>query len=664
MVGKVTSEGDRAMRSNIAREQFQLDGSGIKIGVISNSYNAQAGAAVDVANGELPGRRNPNGYKKPVRVLQDNLSFRTDEGRAMLQIVHDVAPGAELLFHSADSTEVSLANAVRSLVEAGADIIVDDLGTSNTLIFQDGAVAQAIEAATAQGVTYFSAAGNDGNRSYESAFRAGTTFTYRGNTYEAHNFDSGSGVDLFQDIQLPAASANDLLYGSQPEINLILGWDQPSGQVSNDLEFFLVGTPQLPDAGGNLIAETFIASPAAEIPLRQLEYSTTQQQTVYLMIARRVNSTSPVPGLIKWVSYFAIDDGVKYQYVNDSSSATGGSTIIGHPNSKGAIAVGAASFSTTPAYGGTTPQLEPFSSFGGTQILFDKQGNRLAAAEIRQKPEIVAPDRVSTAVTSSNLVLDFSSFPGTSAAAPHAAAVAALMLQRAGGRRSRTPAQLLTALQTTAIPMAAPGNFSSGAGFVQADGAVLDSFLVKQEGTEGNDRLRGTAVSENLYGFAGNDTLTGAAGYDALFGGTGRDRLSGGAANDYLVGDLGDDRLLGGKGNDTLVGRQGKDRLQGEVGDDRLVGGEGSDILSGGKGKNRLVGERGKDLFQLDRQGTALIQDFRDREDKLGLDRRLNFSNLEITQRGRNALVQFRGSTLAELQRLNANTITGADFVI
>ena len=644
MVSRITSEGDRAVRSNTAREQFHLDGSGIKIGVISDSYNAQAGAAADVVSGDLPGLRNPDGYKKPVRVLQDNLGFRTDEGRAMLQIIHDVAPGAELLFHSAGSSEASLAEAVRSLVKAGADIIVDDLGTSDPVLFQDGAAVQAVDEATNQGVIYFSAAGNDSDRSYQSAFRSGTTFTYRGNTYEAHNFDPSGGVDLFQDIKLPAATAGEILYDSLPGIDLVLGWDQPIGQVTNDLEFFLLTSPQLPGAGGQLVSGASISAPSAEIPTRELVYSTVKPQTVYLMIARRVNPASPPPGLIKWVSYFALDNGVTYQYVNDTPSATGGSTIVGHPNAKGAIAVGAASFATAPAFKGKALQLEPFSSIGGTPILFDAQGNRLATPEIRQKPEITAPDRVSTTVNSTNLSLDFSSFAGTSASAPHAAAVAALMLQRAGGHRSLTSAQVLAALQSTAIPIAASGNFSSGAGFIQADRAVLNSFLSKKTGSPGNDYLQGTAVSENLDGGAGDNVLIGAGGLDALFGGVGRDRLYGGAGNDYLVGDWGNDLLLGGKGNDTLDG------------------GQGNDTLEGGSGKNQLVGDRGRDVFAIDARGLARIQDFRNGEDKLGVVKKLKFSSLSVLQRGQSAIVQFHGETLAALLHTKATTITSADF--
>ncbi|HEY9641647.1 MAG TPA: S8 family serine peptidase [Coleofasciculaceae cyanobacterium] len=662
MVGRITTEGDRAMRSNVARQLFHLDGRGIKIGVISDSYNAQNSAAEDVISGDLPGRRNPDGYTQPVRVLQDSLSLRTDEGRAMLQIIHDVAPGAELLFHSTGSTEADFAAAVRSLVQAGADIIVDDIGFPSTPLFQDGVTAQAVDEAARQGVIYFSSAGNDGNRSYQSQFRPSTTFTYRGNLYEAHDFDPGSGVDLFQDIQIPQATPNEIRFDAIPGIDLILGWDQAMGHVANDLEMFLVTSPQLPNTG-NVVGESAVSEPRANAPLQEIAYSTSSAQTVYLVIARRVNATSPTPGLIQWSSFAnGGDDAVKYQYVNDSPAAAGGSTITGHANAKGAIAIGAAAYTTTPAFGGTVPVIEKFSSVGGTPILFDSQGNRLSTPEVRQKPELVGPDRVSTAVSNANQYLDFSSFGGTSASAPHVAAVAALMLQRAGGRKSLTSAQILAALQQTAIPMGAAGNFTSGAGFVQADAAVLQSFTSKLEGSQQNDRLQGTDESENMDGLSGNDILNGAGGFDALFGGAGNDLLRGGNGNDYLVGGVGNDTLLGGNGNDRLEGQRGHDVLSGAAGNDGLNGGDGNDQLQGGKGKNLLIGGKGRDRFELDRQGFATIQDFRKGQDRLNLPRAIRFSDLNFVQRGRNTLIQFQGDNLAALDRFRASALTIHDF--
>ena len=97
--GQVTTQGDTTMRSYNVRSRFGLDGSGVKIGVISDSYNSNLEAQNDVDQGDLPGIKSngqPNENPDPVQVLADTKG--NDEGRAMLQIVHDIAPKSKLAF--------------------------------------------------------------------------------------------------------------------------------------------------------------------------------------------------------------------------------------------------------------------------------------------------------------------------------------------------------------------------------------------------------------------------------------------------------------------------------------------------------------------------------------------------------------------------------------
>ncbi len=77
-------------------------------------------------------------------------------------------PAPQLAFHSAANSEADFAAGITQLQKLGANIIVDDVGYPDEPFFQDGVVAQAINAAAAQGVAYFSAAGNDGRNSYET----------------------------------------------------------------------------------------------------------------------------------------------------------------------------------------------------------------------------------------------------------------------------------------------------------------------------------------------------------------------------------------------------------------------------------------------------------------------------------------------------------------
>jgi hypothetical protein len=80
---------------------------------------------------------------------------------------------------------------------------------------------------------------------------------------------------------------------------------------------------------------------------------------------------------------------------------------------------------------------------------------------VRQKPDITAADGVLTSVDG------FDPFFGTSAAAPHAAAIAGLVLS---GNPGIDPAEVREALTTTAIDLAAPGvDGRSGHGVILAD---------------------------------------------------------------------------------------------------------------------------------------------------------------------------------------------------
>ena len=180
-----------------ARGYPTLTGAGVTVGVLSDSFNcyavyAQPGSGVpvsgnrvtrptalppttptDVSTRRSAVRRERAGGALHIHALgarrlhwttarRIRLPF-TDEGRAMLQIVHAVAPGASLAFYTGDDSEADFANGIGALAGAGAKVIADDLGYFDEPFFQDGIVAQAIDTVEAQGVAYFSAAGNDAN---------------------------------------------------------------------------------------------------------------------------------------------------------------------------------------------------------------------------------------------------------------------------------------------------------------------------------------------------------------------------------------------------------------------------------------------------------------------------------------------------------------------
>ena len=151
------------MRADFARSTFGLTGTGVIVGVLSNSFNCLGGGAADMANGDL----------SPVTVIQEisSCTGANDEGRAMLQIVHDVAPGTSLSFATAFGGQASFATNILALAQAGAKVIVDDVTYFAEPFFQDGIIAQAVDSVVAGGVAYFSAAGNHARQSHQSIFR-------------------------------------------------------------------------------------------------------------------------------------------------------------------------------------------------------------------------------------------------------------------------------------------------------------------------------------------------------------------------------------------------------------------------------------------------------------------------------------------------------------
>ncbi|HEX8204138.1 MAG TPA: hypothetical protein VF590_26915, partial [Isosphaeraceae bacterium] len=152
--GVANNQGDQVLRADVARTQFNVDGTGVTVGVLSDSVNQfQGGLADSVRTGDLPAN---------VAVLMDlGAGGGSDEGRAMLEQIHDIAPGANLAFHTAFGGSLIFANGIRALArQAGARVIVDDVGRADEPFFQDGIIAQAVtDVVRNNGVSYFSSAG-------------------------------------------------------------------------------------------------------------------------------------------------------------------------------------------------------------------------------------------------------------------------------------------------------------------------------------------------------------------------------------------------------------------------------------------------------------------------------------------------------------------------
>ncbi|WP_119842152.1 S8 family serine peptidase [Salinibacter ruber] len=480
-VGSAESEADSAHRADEVRENLGLNGGGQKVCALSDSYNqddsALTTASDDIQSGDLPGAGNPSGRTAPVDVLEEYNGSDpepTDEGRAMLQLIHDIAPGARLGFHTAFGGLAGFAQGIRDLANAGCTVIVDDVGYSVEPFYQDGPVSNAVDEVVAQGIPYFSSAGNDGENSYEAPFRGVPgRLGIIDDTYVPHDFNSGGATDTRQEITI-RPEGTFRIFSFQ--------WTDPSALVQGsagpdtDIDIALV------DGSDNVISSSTRGN--GVVPVESLEYTNNQSTAVTLDLVVE-KASGPAPDEIKYVysgSGFSIEE---YD--------TGGATIYGHQMAEGAMAVAAAPFFNT-SYSGqidSSAILNYFSSKGGLKIRFDQNGDPLSTPEPREKPDVTGTDFIDNTFFGTDIDIQdpdsFPNFSGTSAAAPNVAAIAALIRE---ARQGLGPESVYDRLESTAVDIRARqqlenGSISeeldptgagvdpwSGHGFVRADRAV------------------------------------------------------------------------------------------------------------------------------------------------------------------------------------------------
>jgi hypothetical protein len=153
------------------------------------------------------------------------------------------------------------------------------------------------------------------------------------------------------------------------------------------------------------------------------------------VIARANTPTAPIPATkVRYVK----TSGPVLEYFDYQTPIT-----FGHNHEPGAL--------SAAGYGPFAPYLpEDYSSPGPSYIYFDQNANRLATPIIRQKPDVAAATNVNTTFFGQDSTRDADAFPnfgGTSAAAPSAAGIAALVMQANGGPGSVTQPQMRTILQ-------------------------------------------------------------------------------------------------------------------------------------------------------------------------------------------------------------------------
>lgn len=443
-VGSQASQGDLTHKAKMARDTFGANGVGIKIGVLSDGVTNLASSQT---LGDLG-----------LVTILPGQAGSGDEGTAMLEIIHDIAPGAKLFFATAFTNITSFAQNIRDLRTAGCDIIVDDVFYFVESPFQDGApgptntnggaVIEAVNDVVADGAMYFSSAGNSGNKNDN-----------RSGVWEGDFVDGGASA-----APLPL-TGNVHNFGGQ-NFNVILAngslinlhWSDPLGASSNDYDLFILNS-----TGTAVLASSTNIQNGTQDPYEQ----TGTGVNLRIVVLKKTGAAA------------------RFLHVNSNrgrlSINTDGQTH-GHAGATGAFgcaATPASNFAAPPNPVGPFPNpfnsgntVELFSSDGPRRIFYNANGTPFTPGDVSstggmvlQKPDITAADGVS--------VTGVGGFPspffGTSASAPHAAAIAAL-IKSAG---PFTNAQIKTALLSTAIDIEAPGtDRDSGAGIIMAFEAI------------------------------------------------------------------------------------------------------------------------------------------------------------------------------------------------
>ncbi len=650
-VGAVTSQADLSINAASARSTFGVDGSGIKVGVISDTFHRNIGGSLSGSgcNQTLTGSSSQGTGDLPanVAVLEPGPDAGIDEGAAMAELVYDLAPGADILFHSAFISIPDFAAGITELVNCGADVIVDDVIYFNEPMFQDGIIADAAQGAVDAGVPYYSSAGNHagfGVRDFfDDAGGADDDVTFPATGVDFHTWENGS---RYAPITLDPFEA----------VRIVLGWNQPfSGSQgpgsATDLDLYMC-TAQNAASCVAFSANVQGCSAGARSgdPSELLDFQNTNAATTtfYLAVDHFCGNQN---GVDLRVATFGLN--VSTTAVDWDPTVFDEQQIYGHAAAADAMAVAAVDYREIDQSGNFTApngrlDVEAFSAKGGQlPFYFDAQGNSLPGAPVfRFKPEMTAPDGTNTTFFGSDSEPDgWPNFFGTSAAAPHAAAVAALMLDANG---SLDPAATNDILRGTAIDMENNGvDALSGSGLIDAFDAVgaaavgglCFGMVPTNTGfTDGPDVINGTGGDDVLVGGGGNDKINGGGGNDRICGGDGNDKLTGGPGNDKMDGEAGTDQVkyakattgvtvdLGaktatGQGNDTLLsienivgsnfadtiggtsganyikGLDGDDELDGKAGDDTLIGSADDDILLGGGGNDELKGAANDDVI-------------------------------------------------------------------
>jgi subtilisin family serine protease len=464
-----------------------------------------AGVRVAVVDIGFDGYRQRLGDELPSEVV--TASFRRDgaietgssHGTAAAEIVHDVAPGAELHLVAFD---FDLWSVVDYLIAQDIDVVSFSIGYLSGPFDGTSPISRAVQWGLDEGLVWITAAGNYARRHWGGP---------------PADRDGDGWLDV-----APGRRLDHFTVAPGQTFDLHVSW---LGDA--DLELCLFDERQ------SLACTTAIRGPG-DRPTEHLEWRNPDGiRRTYGFGVRMVRGTA------RRVDVFAAGTS-EFEHFEPQGS------VLVPGDVEGAVTVGA------------VPWWNPTS--------LTSSSSRGPTADGRTKPDVVGPAGVATSVG----VLD-----GTSAATPHVAGVAALLLE---AYPETPPEGVADLIRNRAHPFGDSGDAGAGLAHVGPRTPGCRGLAPTIVGTPEADILVGTPGPDVIQGRGGPDVIDGGGGDDVICGGSGADLLNGGAGND---------RILGGGGADRVSGDAGNDSVQGGSGPDLVLGGTGADTIWGGPGDDR-----------------------------------------------------------------------------
>ena len=470
-IGAVTTEGDAILQANAVRSQYSLDGTGVRVGVVSDglkgvfakecTVNCGGVEKGPISTSDLPAAvaaRNASGTLLSSTGGIVGRSFRANgdleglaptscsfagagaEGTALLEIVHDLAPGARLSFANA-GTDIEFANAVNFLA-ASNDVVLDDISFFGVPYDGTSAVSRNTGAALNNPTfpirAYFTSVGNDADAHYYESYADsgidGTTVGGVNNPGHMHLFQrTSTTTDV---LGLGSQTYNVVRLPQNGEVAMFLTWNDPFGGSTNNYDLYLVQ-----QSTGRVVASSTDAQSGRQDPVEFISYVNRGSADTFRIVIQNVRDAAQ-PRLLNLFAFqpecaaggpqvLAPPLHERLNYNTASRSVPAQSDAGGSPVS--VVAVGAICSATTAAAGrfSSVPNESCNDTSNSTIEFFSSRGPTIDG---RAKPDVAAIDGVSVSGAGSFGSLFF----GTSAAVAHMGGVAALLLQSAPCLLNRT----------------------------------------------------------------------------------------------------------------------------------------------------------------------------------------------------------------------------------